>query len=137
VDENQLRELIRLLKAERLTEITICEGDERITVRQALPGSSDAPASERPAPAAHAATDGTFTLDAPLVGTFYTRPSPEDDPFVSPGDVVQPDDVVGIIEAMKVMNEVKAEQAGRVRRLLVEDGAPVEYGQELVVFEPL
>ena len=137
MDENQLRELIRLLKAERLTEITICEGDERITVRQASPGSSDAPASERPAPSAHAASDGTFTLDAPLVGTFYTRPNPEDDPFVAPGDVVQPDDVVGIIEAMKVMNEVKAEQAGRVRRLLVEDGTPVEYGQELVVFEPL
>jgi len=134
VDEQQLRELIRLLKEEDLTEITICEGDERITVRQALPGAYDAVGDRRGAPSA-AEDDGSFTLPAPLVGTFYARPSPEDEPFVSPGDVVRPGDVVGIIEAMKVMNEVHAEEAGRLRRVLVEDGTPVEYGQGLLIFE--
>jgi acetyl-CoA carboxylase biotin carboxyl carrier protein len=133
VDETQLRQLIRLLKEEALTEITVCEGDERITVRQAPVGSAEAsaPSAEPSAP------EGHFTLAAPLVGTFYSRPSPEDDPFVTPGAIVAVGDVVGIIEAMKVMNEVRAEESGRVRRLLVQDGQAVEYGQELVVFERL
>jgi len=142
VDEKQLLQLIRLLKEESLTEITICEGDERITVRQAAPGApvKGVSADRR---ARHAAgddgaveaSDGSFSLVAPLVGTFYSRPTPESDPFVVPGAIVAAGDVVGIIEAMKVMNEVRAEQPGRVRRLLVADGAAVEYGQELVLFE--
>ena len=141
MDENQLRELIRLLKEEGLTEITICEGDERITVRQdhAAPRivpvaqPEAAPAPEAPAPV----DDGTFPLTSPLVGTFYSRPSPEDEPFVAPGAIVAAGDVVGIIEAMKVMNEVHAEAPGRVRRILVEEGQAVEYGQDLVLLERL
>ncbi len=137
MNEEQLRELIRLLKQEELTEITVCEGDERITVRQAPPDVVGGPTERRRPPAGIEEEDGSFTLPAPLVGTFHTRPSPEDDPFVAPGDIVQPGDVVGVIEAMKVMNEVHAEEAGRLRRFLVEDGTPVEYGQALLVFERL
>jgi acetyl-CoA carboxylase biotin carboxyl carrier protein len=139
VEENQLRQLIRLLKEEALTEITVCEGDERITVRQAIPGGE--PLVERRAKSAidmereAEAADGTFALSAPLVGTFYSRPTPESEPFVSSGATVATGDVVGIIEAMKVMNEVRAERPGKVRRLLVADGDAVEYGQELVLFE--
>jgi len=141
VSEDRLHELIRLLKKEDLTEITISEGDRRWTVKQAAQGMPmpvhaqpvAAGEPEQPAPV----DDGTFALPAPLVGTFYSRPTPEDDPFVQPGAVVEPGTVVGIIEAMKVMNEVHAETVGRVRRVLVEDGASVEYGQELILFERL
>jgi len=136
VDENQLRELIRLLKEEGLTEITVCEGDERITVRQDLAPRA-APAGEQALQPTASIEDGTFALTAPLVGTFYSRPSPEDEPFVEPGAIVAAGDVIGIIEAMKVMNEVHADEPGRVRRLLVVDGQAVEYGQELVLFERL
>jgi len=135
VDTERLRELVRLLKEEALTEITICEGEERITVRQAAPGSGEGSSLD----GTHriATDEGAITLTAPLVGTFYGRPSPDDEPFVVPGDIVQPGDVIGIIEAMKVMNEVKAEESGRLRRMLVQEGAAVEYGQALFVFERL
>jgi len=135
VDTERLRELVRLLKEEGLTEITICEGDERITVRREAVVSGVPTPVDRPEPMP--LDDGTFAVTAPLVGTFYGRPNPDDEPFIAPGSVVQPGDVVGIIEAMKMMNEVVAEEAGRLRRCLVEDGAAVEYGQELFVFERL
>ncbi len=135
METERLRELVRLLKEEALTEITICEGEERITVRQAAPGSGEASSLDR----THrdAADESAITLTAPLVGTFYARPSPDDEPFVAPGDIVQPGDVIGIIEAMKVMNEVRAEESGRLRRVLAQEGAAVEYGQPLFVFERL
>jgi len=130
VEIERLRKLIELLKEEGLTEITVWEGEDRYTVRRS-PAGPAAP----PAPKAEEIQEGTFTLTAPLVGTFFTRPSPEDEPFVSPGDVVSPGDTVCVIEAMKVLNEIKAEQPGRLVRTLVEDGTPVEYGQALFVFE--
>ncbi|MET8908101.1 acetyl-CoA carboxylase biotin carboxyl carrier protein [Micromonospora sp. NPDC004551] len=84
-----------------------------------------APVTERPA------------VRAPVVGTFYRAPEPGAAPFVAVGDVVRPGQVVGIVEAMKLMNEVTAGQAGRVVELLVEDGKPVEYDQPLIALEPL
>jgi acetyl-CoA carboxylase biotin carboxyl carrier protein len=141
VNIEELREIVRLLKDEGLSEITVSEGDSTITVRQVL--GHAIPAALGPAPAAVAAPATTppapdgLTVDAPLVGTFYRRPTPEDAPFVEPGQTVRPGDTVGLIEAMKVMNEIKAEVTGRVRAVLVEDGAPVEYGQALFVLDPL
>ena len=142
MDIEQLRELIKLLKAEDLTEITLAEGDTRLTIRrEGVAERSVAAAAAAPAGAGTGsdsqADDGTFTLDAPLVGTFYRRAAPEDDTFVSIGDTVQAGDVVCIIEAMKVMNEIKAARPGRVIGVLAEDGDPVEYGQVLLRFEPL
>ena len=142
MDIEQLRELIKLLKAEDLTEITLAEGDTRLTIRrEGVAERSVAAATAAPAGAGTGsdsqADDGTFTLDAPLVGTFYRRAAPEDDTFVSIGDTVQAGDVVCIIEAMKVMNEIKAARPGRVIGVLAEDGDPVEYGQVLLRFEPL
>jgi len=75
------------------------------------------------------------TIDSPIVGTFYRAPSPEADPFVKAGDEVQEDTVVCVVEAMKVMNEIKAEKKGRVKRVLLEDATPVEYGQPLIELE--
>ena len=74
-------------------------------------------------------------LTAPMVGTFYTAPSPKDAPFVVEGDMVEAGQTIGIIEAMKIMNEIEAEVAGRVKRILARDGQGVEYGQPLLVVE--
>ena len=75
----------------------------------------------------------TEAIESPLVGTFYRSPSPDAKPFVEVGDRVTADTTVGIIEAMKVMNEVKAEKAGVIKEVLVDNGDPVEYGQKLFV----
>jgi acetyl-CoA carboxylase biotin carboxyl carrier protein len=83
-----------------------------------------------PAPAAAVDPD-LFTIKSPIVGTFYRAPSPEAAPFVQEGDVVRKDSVVCIIEAMKIMNEIRAEVDGRIEKVLVEGGEPVEYGQPL------
>jgi len=143
VELDQLQQIIRLLKAEGLSEITVCEGDQRITVKQELVGAAVRPSSpsihvEPESPVAgEEESDGTFAVSAPLVGTFYRRPSTDAEPFVSPGDVVNPGDTLCLIEAMKVMNEINAEEAGRVRRVLADDGEAVEYGRPLFVFERL
>ena len=141
MNEERLHELIRLLKDEGLTEITVTEGDRRWTVKQAPAGTVVSPAPQSSVAATESRTpapdDGTFTLTAPIVGTFYARPNPDEEPFVKPGDIVEAGAVVAIIEAMKVMNEVHAETVGRVRRVLVENDSPVEYGQGLILFERL
>ena len=140
---DQLQQIIQLLKAEGLSEITVCEGDQRITVKQGLSGAAVRPPSapvrvepDHPAEGVEDLED-TLTLTAPLVGTFYRRPAPGDEPFVSPGDIVNPGDTLCFIEAMKVMNEINAEEVGRVRRVLADDGEAVEYGQLLFVFDRL
>ena len=138
MDMDRLREIVQLLKDEGLTEITIAEGDARITVRRAPAGPAlpVEPVSAGVAPAA-AVPAGTLPITAPLVGTFYRRATPESPPLAEVGQIVHPGDTVCIIEAMKVMNEIKAEASGRVRSVQVEDGAPVEYGQVLFVLDPL
>jgi acetyl-CoA carboxylase biotin carboxyl carrier protein len=138
VDMDRLREIVQLLKDEGLTEITIAEGDARITVRRAAEGQARSiePVSAGVAPTA-AVPAGTLPITAPLVGTFYSRATPESPPLAEVGQIVHPGDTVCIIEAMKVMNEIKAEASGRVRSVQVEDGAPVEYGQVLFVLDPL
>ncbi|MCX6096040.1 MAG: acetyl-CoA carboxylase, biotin carboxyl carrier protein [Candidatus Bipolaricaulota bacterium] len=126
---DELERLIRLLKDEALSEITLWEGDRRITVRQATPRPSDQ-ATQGKAPD-EARDTGAFTVNAPLVGTFHRRPSPDAAPFVGEGDLVRSGDTLCLIEAMKVMNEIQAEKPGRVERILAEDGQTVDYGQAL------
>jgi acetyl-CoA carboxylase biotin carboxyl carrier protein len=92
-------------------------------------GASPAAAGEEEAPA-----EGT-TVPAPIVGTFYRRPSPDDDPYVEVGDSVAEGDVLCIIEAMKLMNEIECETPGTIKEILVEDAEPVEYEQPLFVIE--
>ncbi len=74
---------------------------------------------------------------SPMVGTFYGAPSPKDTPYVHEGDVIQPGDRVGIVEAMKMMNEIESEIGGRVVKILVKNGQAVEFGQPLMIVEPL
>ena len=92
-----------------------------------------------PSPAAEVAaesTEGLFVMKSPIVGTFYSSPSPNAPSFVKVGDTVQVGQVVCIIEAMKLMNELEAEEAGKIARVYVENGQPVEYGQSLFAIEP-
>jgi acetyl-CoA carboxylase biotin carboxyl carrier protein len=81
-------------------------------------------------------TEGLFTMKSPIVGTFYSAPAPNAPPFVNVGDTVQVGQIICIIEAMKLMNELEAEVAGQIVRVFVENGQPVEYGQSLFAIEP-
>ncbi|GIH18584.1 acetyl-CoA carboxylase biotin carboxyl carrier protein subunit [Rugosimonospora africana] len=78
----------------------------------------------------------SHSIVSPMVGTFYRAPEPGATPFVAVGDLVEPDRVIGIVEAMKLMNEITAGQAGRVLDVLVDDGQPVEFGQALIALAP-
>ena len=95
----------------------------------AQPASAPAPAASAPAPAAAPAASGGIEIKSPMVGTFYSSPSPDSPTFVSVGQEITPDTVICIIEAMKVMNEVKAEVAGTVTEICAENGKPVQFGQ--------
>ncbi len=101
----------------------------------AVPAAAPAAAEAAPtADKADAAEDLT-TIDSPIVGTFYRAPAPDADPFVKIGDKVEAESVVCIVEAMKVMNEIKAEKSGVIKEVLVENAQAVEYGQPLFVIE--
>lgn len=99
----------------------------------AQPGPALSPA---PVPAAEPAPPEVPAITSPMVGTFYLSPSPEEPPFVKVGDTVDEETVVCIVEAMKVMNEVKAELSGTITKIVVEDSSPVQYGQPLFEISP-
>jgi acetyl-CoA carboxylase biotin carboxyl carrier protein len=99
-------------------------------------GAVPAEAAAQPPESAEALPTGE-AITAPMVGTFYGAPSPKDPPYVQEGDTIQPGDRVGIVEAMKMMNEIESEVGGRIAKILVKNGQPVEYGQPLMIVEPL
>lgn len=101
----------------------------------AAPTSSDAAGAAKADPA-DSLPANAITVLSPMVGTFYRSPSPEADAFVREGDVVNEDTVLCIVEAMKLMNEIKAETRGKIIRILVENGNPVEFNQPLFILEP-
>ena len=106
-----------------------------IAIPAAAPVAAPVPAAA-PAPAAAAESNAPkITIDSPIVGTFYRAPAPDAPEFVKIGDHVDANTVVGIIEAMKVMNEIKAEKSGVVKEIVAQNGQPVEYGQVLIVLE--
>ncbi|MCD6128572.1 acetyl-CoA carboxylase biotin carboxyl carrier protein [Candidatus Bipolaricaulota bacterium] len=132
MDLEELRKLCALLREEGLTELTVEEEGRRITIRRApVPGVP--PPSQGEAGEAEGEVE---LVRSPVVGTFWRRPAPGEDPFVEVGDRVQPGQVLCIVEAMKVMNEVRADRAGLIEEVLVEDGQPVEYGQPLFRLRP-
>ncbi len=109
-----------------------------VTTTTSVPAAAAAPAATAapaPVPAATQSSEKRVTIDSPLVGTVYRASSPEAPPFVKIGDKVTPDTVVCIVEAMKVMNEIKAEKSGVIKDVLVENGSAVEFGQPLFVIE--
>ena len=149
---DDIRELLRLLAQSDIQEISIKRGGARLHIKRGgvvaqvvtqpavLPPvvlqAAPAP-SPVAAPAGGVEMPAGYTITSPMVGTFYNAPSPKDPPFVQEGAEVHVGDVVGIVEAMKMMNEIDSEVAGRVARILVKNGQPVEYGQPLMVVEPI
>ncbi len=122
---------ITLKTAEATVSHSIVASQPVVSISEpaALPSAPAAPASSAAAP--KPATAGGIEIKSPMVGTFYSAPSPDAPPFVSVGQEVTPDTVVCIIEAMKVMNEVKAEVAGTVTEICAENGKPVQFGQAM------
>ena len=103
----------------------------------AVVGTATPPATaEHPVVADAAPLSASITIEAPMVGTFYRASSPTADPYVREGDVVKEGQILCIIEAMKLMNEIESKAAGRVAKILVENSQPVEYGQALFLLEP-
>jgi acetyl-CoA carboxylase biotin carboxyl carrier protein len=125
-----------------LGEIEVAWGDVRVRVqRPGAPAHGAPPASGAPdAAPAPVVTDvvpsSSVSVESPMVGTFYRAPSPNADPYVREGDVVKEGQIVCVIEAMKLMNEIEAKVGGRIAKILVENGHAVEYGQPLFLIEP-
>ncbi len=142
IDIAAIRKLAKLLEETGLSEIEYAQGDSKIRCvgprTDAVHVLPAAPAVAQPAPAAEAPakqeSDGT-TITSPMVGTVYMASSPGAAPFVKQGSKVKEGDTLLIIEAMKVMNPIKAPRAGTVGKILVEDAKPVEFGDTLLVLE--
>ena len=136
VDLETIEKLADIVSAKDLGEITIADGEKTITVKgKKCPppmGAPVAPAAPAETPAAPKAPAGK-AIKAPLVGTFYAAPSPDQPPFVQVGDTVKKGDVVLIIESMKLMNEVTSDVEGVVQEILVKNGDAVEYDQPLMI----
>ena len=149
-ETDYIEKLAKVLADTGLTEISLEDGEQAITLRKDVVVAPVAPVVSAPvqaAPAAQAqapsapaqaasepAKKGT-PITSPMVGTFYKSPSPDADAFVSVGQSIKTGDVVCIVEAMKMMNEIKSEISGKVVEICVEDGQPVEYGQPLMYIE--
>jgi len=155
-DVQKIKELIEIMKANDLVEVDIQHGEDRVTLRRAqpqqatihpimtsLPGTAgpillpqgQAPTAEQ-LPAGAAKRTDLLEIKSPIVGTFYEAPSPDSEPYVESGGRVDPQTVVCIIEAMKVMNEIKAEVSGTIVERAVKNGQAIEYGQVLFRVRP-
>jgi len=158
---HEVKELVRLISSTDISELHLESGSVRITIKRGAmappAGAYSVPAHTPPpvhvlpestpsgvanligASPAHGGEvplkEGEQFIKAPMVGTFYSAPAPGEASFVSEGDTVELGQTVGIIEAMKMMNEIEAEDPGRITRILVQNAQPVEYGQPLMVIE--
>jgi acetyl-CoA carboxylase biotin carboxyl carrier protein len=163
MNQKELRELIEFLKEQEIVEFEMERGDFKVKVKRA--GAAPAAVSDRiiavhaapavapaeavsqpaaavpspakPAGAAEAAPDeGLHMVKSPIVGTFYESPSPGSPPFVKLGDTVEAGQILCIVEAMKLMNEIEADASGEIVKKLANNGQPIEYGQELFAIRP-
>lgn len=156
-DLKKIEELIEIMKQNDLVEIEIKHDDDKIVLKRFIPQAAQpqqiaVPIINHSGPVAANATqaaasaeassadaqedEGLVEIKSPLVGTFYATPSPDSDHFVEVGSQVKPQTVVCIIEAMKVMNEIKAETSGKIVEILVTNGQALEYGQPLFKVKP-
>jgi acetyl-CoA carboxylase biotin carboxyl carrier protein len=152
MDLRKLKKLIDLVQESGIAELEITEGEEKVKIVKggvvmaapaimtmpaaapaALPAPSAPHAAAAAAPEAAAPPMEGHVVKAPMVGTFYRSPSPDAKAFVEVGQAVKEGDVICIIEAMKLMNEIDSDAAGTVKAILVENGQPVEYGQPLFI----
>lgn len=147
-DIEYIEKLAKVLADNSLTEISLEDGEQAITLRNEVVGVTAAPVVAAPvaqpqaaqpaqasAPAEQKEVKKGKPLTSPMVGTFYSAPSPDAEPFVKVGQTVKEGDVVCIVEAMKLMNEIEAEFSGKITEICVQDGQPVEFGQVLMYIE--
>jgi len=150
-DLKKIEQLIEIMKKNDLVELEMKHGDDRIVLKRSQPQAQPLQVHYQAPPGQVAAEAGQgqvraesgeqprqdiLEIKSPLVGTFYAAPSPDAEPFVDVGSHVEPYTVVCIIEAMKVMNEIKAEVTGTITEVLVQNGQAVEYGQPLFRVRP-
>lgn len=158
MNQKELKELIEFLKEQDIAEFELERGDVKVRIKRALPAAPvetrylavpptalptteliSTPTVQPPAakePAASAPEEGLHQVRSPIVGTFYESPSPGSPPFVKPGDMVELGQVLCIVEAMKLMNEIESDVAGEIVKKLANNGQPIEYGQELFIIRP-
>jgi acetyl-CoA carboxylase biotin carboxyl carrier protein len=162
MNQKELKELIEFLIEKDIAEFELERGDVKVRIKRGVehvapaapvthfavhtgpaaaaevsaPAAVPAAAPVESAPAAPAVEAGLHTVRSPIVGTFYECPSPGSPPFVKPGDTVEIGQVLCIVEAMKLMNEIEADVAGEIVKKLVANGQPIEYGQDLFVIRP-
>jgi acetyl-CoA carboxylase biotin carboxyl carrier protein len=155
VDLKDIKAIIDLMKKNSITEFELERQDSKIRLKRGLNAGGAAMAEETivpipmpmvmpqaaaqalvPVPGTQSAVTGEVEIKSPMIGTFYRAPSPEAGSYVEVGGEVSPDSVVCIIEAMKVMNEIKAEVKGVITQILVENAKPVEFGQPLFKVRP-
>jgi len=149
IDIRKLKELVRLMVENELTELDLHDQQETVTIKRgsdqvpviqqqpvlaAAPVAAVAVAAPVAAPAP-SADENLAAIESPMVGTYYNKPNPDAKNFVSVGDSIGPDTVVCIVEAMKVFNEIKAEQSGTIEKILVKDGDSVEFGQKMFLLK--
>jgi len=144
-DVEYIEKLAKIITDNALTEISLEDGEQAITVRKDIPVAANVPQIVQPAPmsAAQQTAAPAPTVEvkkgkpiiSPMVGTFYKAPSPDAKPFVQVGQCIKAGDIVCIIEAMKMMNEIEAEFDGNIVEICIEDGQPVEFGQVLMYVE--
>lgn len=160
MEYKQIQELLKAVNKSNISELSIKDGDFEITIKQATaeapitaipvaqyqampqvapvaaPVAAPAPAPAAPAaPVAEAPAPGGKVIKSPMIGTFYRSSSPDKPPFVGVGDEIKAGDVVCIVEAMKLFNEIESDLSGRIVKVLVDDGTPVEYDQPLFIVE--
>jgi len=153
MDLKEIKQILKLMDTHGLTEFTLEKEDEKLVLRrdhmtpmqqqvvQAAPVMAVAPVAPVAAPVAVAAApaeDSKFiTIESPMVGTFYSSASPDSEPYTQVGQSVGPDTTVCIIEAMKIMNEIKAEVSGTIEQVCVQNGQAIEFGQALFKVRPV
>lgn len=149
MDIRKIKKLIELLEHSSLTEMEITEGEETVKLSRtsqvaapvqtavAVPAAAPvaAPAAETVSPAAEAPVVSGQVVRSPMVGTFYAAPSPDAEPFVKVGQQVAAGDALCMVEAMKMFNQIESEFSGKVKRILVENGQPVEFDEPLFEIE--
>lgn len=152
MDISEIKQIVKLMEAKGLTEFSFKDdnrefclkrgnGDHPVVISQpAVPAPTSIPDTKptvnEPKENKNNDNDGLIEITSPIVGTFYKKPDPDKPNFVNEGDSVGNDSIVCIVEAMKVMNEIKAEVTGTIAKVLVEDGSPVQFGQPLFLVKP-
>ena len=148
--EKEIRKLIKIVEESEISELEVSRWGKRVRIRKGnvivsserpseLPTSRSTTTEPQAASTSEPAVTeaGTLQIVSPMVGTFYRTPAPDAAPFVEVNDIVKPGQTVCIVEAMKLMNEIEAEVEGRIIKILVENGQPVEYNQPLFLLEPI